>query len=128
MHAFCITIIYLLIQNPWENLGYYHIKASNIDPGDEFGKSVAISSDLTIAVDVDGEASVVISIADNQDNNNAIDYIAVDMTSAGIASQWVYVKDSTNVVDYGKSIALSEDRSTMEVGAGVDGISEVYIN
>jgi hypothetical protein len=79
-------------------------------------------------VDVDGEASVVISIADNQDNNNAIDYIAVDMTSASIASQWVYIKDSTNVVDFGKSIALSEDRSTMEVGAGVDGISEVYIN
>jgi hypothetical protein len=50
------------------------------------------------------------------------------MISAGIASQWVYVKDSTNVVDFGESIALSEDRSTMEVGAGADGVNEVYIN
>ncbi len=48
------------------------------------------------------------------------------MTSDGIASQWVYVKDSSNAVDFGKSIALFEESSTMAVGAGADGIGEVY--
>ena len=38
------------------------------------------------------------------------------MTSDGIASQWVYIKDSSNAVDFGKSTALSEDRSTAAVG------------
>ena len=75
----------------------------------------------------DGEASDATGIDGNQDNNNAIDYGAVYMTSDGIASQWVYVKDSSNAVDFGKSIALSEDRSTMAVGAVADGIGEVYI-
>ena len=85
LHAFCIIISYLLIQNPWENLGYYYIKASNTDPGDKFGKSVAISSDLTIAVYANGEASDATGIDGNQDNNNAIDDSAVYMTSDGIA-------------------------------------------
>ncbi len=77
MHAFCLKISDLSIHNSWENLGYYYIKASNIDPGDEFGKSVAVSSDLTIAVGADGEASDATSIDGNQDNKNAIDYGAV---------------------------------------------------
>ena len=64
----------------------------------------------------DGEASDATGIDGNQDNNNAIDYGAVYMTSDGIASQWVYIKDSSNAVDFGKSIALSEDRSTTAVG------------
>jgi hypothetical protein len=78
-------------------------------------------------VGADGEASDATGNDGKQDNNNAIDYGAVYMTSDGIASQWVYVKDSSNAVYFGKSIALSEDRSTMTVGAGADGIGEVYI-
>lgn len=74
----------------------------------------------------DGEASDATGIDGNQENNNAIDYGAVYMTFDSIASQWVYVKDS-NAVDFRKSIAMSEDRSTMAVGAGADGIGEVYI-
>jgi hypothetical protein len=81
LHVFCLKISDLLIHNS----GYYYIKASNTDPGDEFGKSVAISSDLTIAVGADGEASDATGIDGNQDNNNAIDYGAVYMTSDGIA-------------------------------------------
>ena len=65
----------------------------------------------------DGEASDATGIDGNQDNNNAIDDSAVYMTSDGIASQWVYIKDSSNANDFGKSTALSEDRSTMAVGA-----------
>jgi hypothetical protein len=67
-------------------------------------------------VGADGEASDATGIDGNQDNNNAIDYGAVYMTSDGIASQWVYIKDSSNAIDFGKSTALSEDRSTMAVG------------
>lgn len=77
MHAFCKKISDLSIHNSWENLSYYYTKASNIDPGDEFWKSVAISSDPTIAVGADGEASDATGIDGNQDNNNAIDYGAV---------------------------------------------------
>ena len=54
-------------------LRHYYIKAGIIIPGEEFGKSVAISSDLTIAVDADGEASDTTGMDGNQDNNNAID-------------------------------------------------------
>jgi hypothetical protein len=75
----------------------------------------------------DGEASDAASIDGNRDNNNARDYGAVYMTSHGIASQWVYVKDRSSAVDFGNSNALSEDRSTMALGAGADGIDEVYI-
>lgn len=64
----------------------------------------------------DGEASDATGIDGTQDNNNAIDYGAVYMTSDGIASQWVYIKDSSNAIDFGKSTALSKDRSTMAVG------------
>ena len=85
MHAFCLKISDLLIHNSWKNLVYYYIKAINTDPGDEFGKSVALSLDLTIAVGADGEASDASGIDGNQDNNNAIDYGAVYMTSDGIA-------------------------------------------
>ena len=74
LHAFCLKIIDLLIHNSWENLGYYYIKASNNAPGDEFGKSVAISLDSTIALGADGGASDATGIDGNQDNNNAIDY------------------------------------------------------
>ena len=46
----------------------------------------------------DGEASDATGIDGNQDNNNAIDYGVVYMTSDGIASQWIYIKDSSNAV------------------------------
>ena len=63
----------------------------------------------------DGEASDATGIDGNQGNNNAIDYSAVLMTSNGIAPQWVYVRDRHSALDFGKSIALSEDRSSMAV-------------
>ena len=76
LHAFCLNISDLLIDNSWENWSHY-IKASNIDRGDAFAKSVAISSDYTPAVGTDGEASDATGIDGNQDNNNAIDCGAV---------------------------------------------------
>ena len=99
-----------------------YLKASNTDPGDRFGSSVAISADgSTLAVGAVFEASVVTGIDGNQGNNSAINSGAVYVfTRSGMTwSQQAYVKASnTGTGDqFGHSVTLSADGSTLAVGA-----------
>ncbi len=100
--------------------GYF--KASNTEAGDAFGVSVALSGDgSTLAVAAMGESSSATGINFDQTNNAAKSSGAVYVFSKSGAgwSQQAYVKASnTNAGDaFGSSVALSNDGSTLAVGA-----------
>ena len=114
----------------WTQQAY--IKASNTEAGDRFGASVALSSDgNTLAVGATGEGSaltgVTPGIVDETTAGNAAPgagAVYVLTRSAGTWSQQAYVKASnTGAADnFGSSVALSGDGSTLAVGAiGEDG-------
>jgi hypothetical protein len=93
-------------------------KASNIDAGDEFGASVALSGD-TLAVGAHHEDSAATGIDGNQSDDTASGSGAVYVfRRAGTAwQQEAYLKASNTGVgdEFGYSVALSGD--TLAVGA-----------
>ena len=104
----------------WSQEAY--VKASNTDPFDEFGFSVALAADgNTLAVGARSEASNATAIDGVMANNSAIDAGAVYVfTRAGTTwSQQAYVKASnTGPSDqFGFAVALSGDGNTLAVGA-----------
>lgn len=113
-------------------IGY--LKASNTNPGDQFGWSLDLSSDgNTLAVGAYQEDSNVSGIDGNQMDNSASGSGAVYIfsRSGGVWSQQAYLKASnTDASDeFGWALSLSADGSTLAVGAwretsdanGVDG-------
>ncbi len=103
----------------WTQQAY--IKASNPGAGDQFGTSVALSSDgITVAVSAPGEDSSVTGIDGDQTDNTAADAGAVYVYTRGATwTQEAYVKASnTGAGDqFGSSVALSSDGNTLAVGA-----------
>ncbi|HWO23289.1 MAG TPA: DUF4215 domain-containing protein, partial [Kofleriaceae bacterium] len=104
----------------WSQQAY--IKASNTGAGDGFGISVALSADgATLAVGAHYEASAATGIGGNQANNSAERSGAVYVfTRSGTTwSQQAYVKASNTRAhaNFGRSVALSADGSTLAVGA-----------
>jgi hypothetical protein len=98
------------------------ITVSNADPDDQFGFSVALSSDgSTLAVGAPNEASAATGIDGNQADNSAAFAGAVYVfTRSGTAwSQHAYIKASNTDPDdgFGLSVALSSDGSILAVGA-----------
>src|SRR6266705_129392 len=115
----------------WPQQAY--VKASTIGAGDQFGFSVALSSDgNTLAVGAIGEASAATVIDGNQADNSAADAGAVYVyTRSGTAwMQRAYVKASnTGAGDhFGTSAALSSDGTTLAVGATGEDSSVTGIN
>ncbi len=101
----------------WTQQAY--IKASNPGAGDQFGTSVALSSDgITLAVGAPGEASADGNQADDTAASAGAVYVFTRDVS-GVWSQQDYVKASnTDAGDqFGFSVALSGDGSTLAVGA-----------
>ena len=102
--------------------GQHYVKASNTDPGDSFGISVALSADgTTLAVGAHGEASAAPGIEGDQTSNadaeaGAVYVFAFDGTAW---AQQAYIKASNpDAMDqFGRSIALSADGNTLAVGA-----------
>ncbi|MEM9461307.1 MAG: DUF4215 domain-containing protein [Myxococcota bacterium] len=130
--------VYVFVRNgmdQWSPQAY--LKASNTGSHDEFGTSVALSDDgNTLAVGAPEEDSDVMGIDGdhNDDNDDAFDAGAVYIFVRDRMGQWsphAYVKASnTEAYDqFGYSVALSGDGSTLAVGApeedssarGVDG-------
>jgi len=114
----------------WTQQAY--VKASNADPDEYFGTSVALSTDgSTLAVGAKGEYSGAIGIGGNQNDNTAVGAGAVYVfTRAGTTwTQEAYVKASnTNTNDsFGASVALSGDGSTLAVGAPMESSSATGI-
>jgi hypothetical protein len=116
----------------WSQQAY--LKPSNTDAGDQFGYSVGLSADgNTLAVGAIFEASSATGINGNETDNSAEASGAgyVFSRSGTTWSQQAYLKASnTGAWDqFGYSVALSADASTLAVGAwlessaatGVDG-------
>jgi hypothetical protein len=104
----------------WSQEAY--VKASNTDPIDYFGGSVALSSDGdTLAVGAWAESSDATGLNGDESNNSAPTSGAVYvLTREGSAwSQQAYVKASNPdpTDSFGWSVALAADGSTLAVGA-----------
>jgi len=110
----------------WEQQAY--IKASNTDPGDDFGTALAIDGD-TLVVGARAEASNATGVGGDQtDNSNANSgAVYVFTRTQGVWSQQAYVKASNTGGSFGA--AVSVDGDTLVVGApgersaaqGIDG-------
>ena len=104
-----------------------YVKASNTGALDNFGVSVALSSDgSTLAVGASGEASGTTGIGTAPDEAAAGAGAAYVFTvSGGTWSQQAYVKASnTGAGDlFGASVGLSSDGSTLAVGASAEASS-----
>jgi hypothetical protein len=117
---------YVFVRNAmdaWSQQAY--VKASNTGSGgDDFGRSLALSGDgNTLAVGSRYEDSNATGIDGNQANDAAIDSGAVYVFVRNGIPQWsqqAYVKSSNNTGSndwFGTSLALSNDGSTLAVGA-----------
>ena len=114
----------------WSQQAY--VKASNTDPGDSFGISVALSADgNTLAVGAIGEDNIARGIGNQADNSfqNA-GAVYVFTRSSGTWSQQAYVKASdVRPIDlFGTSVSLSADGNTLAVGAPGEDSGSTGIN
>jgi hypothetical protein len=104
----------------WSQQAY--IKASNTEANDQFGHSLALSTDgNTLAVGAHWESSNAVGVGGNQADNSAgvSGAVYVFTRSAGLWSQQAYVKASNTEAgdQFGWSVALSGDGNTLAVGA-----------
>ncbi len=115
----------------WSQQAY--LKASNPDPGDELGSSLALSGDGdTLAAGALQEASAATGINGDESDNSAFraGAVYVFIRSGGMWSQQAYVKASnTDAGDFfGGSVALNGDGNTLGVGAGLEDSAATGIN
>ncbi len=116
----------------WAQQAY--IKASNTGGGDNFGESVALSSDgNTLAVSTIGEDSNATGINGNESNGSASGSGAVYVFTRSSSGTWIqeaYIKASnTGSFDqFGYSVALSSDGNTLAVGANSEDSNATGIN
>ncbi len=115
-----------------EAVGY--VKASNTGADDAFGFAVAISGDGdTLAVGAPGEDSSADGIGGAQGsgaNESGAAYVFVRDPTTNAWTQQAYVKASnSDAADgFGVSVALSDDGSTLVVGADLEDSSATSIN
>jgi hypothetical protein len=107
----------------WSQEAY--IKASNTGVGDHFGISVALSGDgSTLGVGAPHERSIATGIGGNQADNSLSNAGAVYVftRSGGAWLQEAYIKASNAdwEDEFGISVALSGDGSTLAVGAWLE--------
>lgn len=125
------VFIYVRTGETWMQQAY--VKASNTDPVDHFGSSIALSADgTTLVVGATGESSSAIGIDGDQSDNAAGSSGAVYVFTRSDTTwtQQAYVKSSnTDPGDlFGHSIALSADGSTLAVGAILESSSATGID
>ena len=115
----------------WSQEAY--IKASNSEANDEFGTSLSLSSDgSTLAVGAISEDSNSTGINGNETNNltSGSGAVYVYARSGSTWSQQAYVKSANvgNDDNFGESLSLSPDGSTLAVGAIFEDSSATGIN
>jgi hypothetical protein len=131
-HAGAVYVYTRDQQDVWTQVAY--IKASNTDPDDLFGNSVALSGDGTaLAVGAPGESSDATGIGEDETDNSQAASGAVYLYTLelGVWTQAAYVKASnTDAGDgFGHNVALNQDGTMLAVGApeedsdatGIDG-------
>lgn len=114
--------VYLFVrdnQDAWSQQAY--IKASNTNPNDWFGTSIALSGNGdSLTVGASGEDSTATGIDGNQANNSGQDVGAVYVfvrNNQDAWSQQAYVKASNSGGYFGSGVALSDNGNVMAVGA-----------
>ncbi|WP_226648343.1 FG-GAP repeat protein [Microbulbifer variabilis] len=113
------------------SIGYF--KASNTDPGDNFGFAISLSADgHTLAVGAHYERSSATGIDGDQSDNGAA-YAGAVYVFAKVGETWVqqaYLKASnTDEYDFfGSSVSLSADGHTLAVSALGEGSSATGID
>jgi hypothetical protein len=111
----------------WSQQAY--LKASNTDPADQFGSSVAVSGD-TVVVGAFTESSAATGVNGNQTDNSASRSGAayVFVRNGTTWSQQAYLKASNTDVDdfFGRSVAVSGD--TVVVGANLEASAATGVN
>jgi len=128
--------VYTRGTSTWTQQAY--VKASNTGDGDNFGSSVSLSGDgSTLAAGAPFEASSTTGVGSTPNEaalNSGAAYVYT--RSAGAWSHQAYVKASNTGTDdnFGNSVALSGDGSTLAVGApfedgsgfGIDSTSDEF--
>lgn len=122
--------VFVRIGATW--LPHAYLKASNTDPGDRFGTSVAVSNG-TLVVGAPFERSLARGIDGDQADNNTFPRDGTGavyvFTHNGVAwVQQVYVKPSNSgfTARFGNSLALAED--TLIVGAFLEASNAIGVN
>ena len=112
----------------WSQQAY--LKASNTDSGDQFGISVALSSDgNTLAVGAREDSNATGINGDQGDNSiSNAGAVYVFIRSGSNWSQQAYLKASTTGSDRSWSVALSGDGNTLVVGAEFEGSNATGID
>jgi hypothetical protein len=125
--------VYVFVRagNSWSQQAY--IKASNTQTSDKFGFSLALSGDgNTLAVAATLEDSNARGINGNQADNSAdaSGAVYVFIRNGSTWSQQAYVKASNADAgdQFGWSVALSRDGSTLAVGAQTEGSAATGVN
>ena len=125
--------VYVFVRtgNSWSQQAY--IKASNTQTSDKFGFALALSGDgNTLAVGATLEDSNARGINGNQTDNSADAAGAayVFVRNGSTWSQQAYVKASNADAgdQFGWSVALSRDGSTLAVGAQTEGSAATGVN
>jgi hypothetical protein len=125
--------VYVFTQNhtTWDQQAY--IKASNTGVNDAFGASITLSSNgSTLAVGAYWEASAATGVNENQADNSTpyAGAVYVFTRSSTAWSQQAYVKASNPGLgdDFGTSVALSADGSTLAVSAQYEPSAATGIN
>jgi FG-GAP repeat len=128
--------VYVYTRTPagWKQQAY--LKASNAAEGYQFGNALSLSNDGNLlAVGSTGEASSAAGINGNQNDNSipGAGAVYIFARKGGTWSQQAYVKSSNTggpVVGYqfGYSVSLSSDGSTLAVGETSDPSNATGIN
>jgi hypothetical protein len=122
---------YVFVRNgdTWSQQAY--LKASNTDPGDEFGFSVTASGSTAI-IGAKFESSNAVGVNGDQTDNSAFGagaaYVFVRNDTAATWSQQTYLKASNTDADdlFGTSVAVSGD--TVVIGAFVEDSNAIGID
>jgi hypothetical protein len=127
--AFDSGAVYVFTQSGPSWVQQAYLKASNTASGDQFGFAVALSGDgSTLAVAANFEDSAATGINGNQNDESAggAGAVYVFVRNGTAWSQQAYIKASNAAEGdrFGYSLALSDDGSTLAVGAiGEDSVS-----
>jgi hypothetical protein len=125
--------VYLFARSGSAWLQQAYVKASNAQAGDQFGTSLALSSDgSTLVVGADAEDGGTTGVNGSAADDSASDAGAVYVLTRSntVWSQQAYIKASNAQAGarFGQRVALSADGSALVVGAPAEGGGATGIN
>ncbi|MEI7446492.1 MAG: hypothetical protein WCK28_16510 [Burkholderiales bacterium] len=108
-------------------IGY--LKASNAEAGDWFGQAVALSGDgLTMVVGAPGEQSDGSAQADNSLTYAGAAYVFTRSGSGWVQQRWLKASNAGAGDKFGSSVAISQDGTTIAVGALAESSAATGVN